>query len=174
MTSHPHTKAVLVTGLFTIFGLAGWFLSPQPSAAWTQAVLYGLLMVHTWFSVRLFFGLIDPKDARQQIINVVLVVAYAGLAWSMRSPLLFYFVWTSFFTLTVLKYVLLIGRFEYRRLLRRKLIADVSGIGLGILMVALLAFWPNQPWHNLAIILFGFSCVYYLFLCPLYDAREQV
>lgn len=165
---------VLTTGLFTLFGLMGWILSPNPGAVWVQALVYGLLMVHTWFSVRFFFRLIDPNDRRQRAINGALVFAYALLAWSIRDMRLFYLVWAAFFCLTVFKYVLLVGRFEQPRPLRRKLVADLLGVAMGILMTAMLWFWPNQPWQWLGLVLFGGSCIYYLFLRPLYDTSERV
>lgn len=174
MTLQPQTKAVLVTGLFTFFGFLGWGWSPKPLAVLPEALLYGLLMVQTWLSLRLFFGLIDPKDKRQQAVNVLLAFAYACLAWSIWNPFWFYFVWTVYFYLTVLKYVLLVGRFDHRRLLRRKLVADVLGLGMGPLMLVLFLFSSVDVWHWLGVVLFGGGCVYYVFLRPLYDAREQV
>jgi hypothetical protein len=174
MTLHPQTNVALVTGLFTLFGFIGWGRSPEPLAALPEALLYGLLMVQTWLSLRLFFGLINPKDKRQQAVNVLFVPAYACLAWSIWNPFWFYFVWTVYFYLTVLKYVLLVGRFDYKRLLRRKLIADVLGLGMGPLMLVLFLFLSVDAWHWLGVVLFGGACVYYIHFRPLYDTREQV
>ncbi len=174
MTLNPRTKGALATGIFTLLGLIGWGLSPDPVAAWPEALMYGLLMVQTWVSLRLFFGLIDPKDKRQMALDAVITLAYAFLAWSIQNPYLFYFAWTVFFNLTVLKYVLLVGRFSHQRLLRRKLTANVLGVGLGILIITLFIMMPEQPWQYLGLVLFGGGCVHYLFLRPLYDAREQV
>lgn len=165
---------VLTIWLFTLFGLIGWYASPEPTVVWVQAVLYGLLMIQTWFSIRLFFTLIDARDARQRAMNVVLVFSYALLAWSIRDIHLFYFAWILLFCFASLKFVLLIDRFKYRRLLRRKLIADLLGVAMGILMTAVLWFWSDQPWQWLGLVLFGGSCIYYLLLRPLYDTSERV
>jgi len=174
MTLHPQTRVALVTGLFTLFGCIGWWWSPDPLAALPEALLYGLLMIQTWFSLRLFFRLIDPKDKGQQAVNVLLVLAYACLAWSIWNPFWFYFMWTVYFYLTVLKYVLLVGRFDYKRLLRRKLLADVLGMGIGPLMLVSFLFSSVDAWRWLGLALFGGACAYYIYVRPLYDTREQV
>ena len=184
MILNPKQKGVLATIVFTLFGVLGYGFAPDKSAILPEAILYALLMVQTWYSLPLFFSLIDPKDKRQQGMDVVLALAYAGLAWSIHGGILFYVAWTIFFTLTVLKYSLLVGRFSAQRLLRRKLVANVLGIGMGILVpTALLlpALVNNSfqeegphPLRWLGVILFGGACVYYLWLRPLYDAREEV
>ncbi len=164
----------LTIGLLTLFGLAGWYASPEPNTVWVQALVYGLLMINTWFSVRLFFTLIDFRDKRQQAMNVFIALAYAFLAWSIRDIQLFYFAWTVLFGLASLKFVLLIGRFEYKRLLRRKLVADLLAVLMGLSIVAGSSYLPDMPWSWLGLIVFGGACVYYLLLRPLYDTREQV
>lgn len=165
---------VFVIGLFTLFGLMGWYASPEPDMVWVQVLVYGLLMINTWFSVRLFFTLIDARDKRQRVMNVFITFAYAFLAWSIRDIQLFYFAWTALFGLASLKFVLLIGRFEHPRLLRRKLVADLFAVLMGLFIVAGLSYVPDLPWSWLGLILFGGACIYYLLLRPLYDTREQV
>ncbi|MCK9360978.1 hypothetical protein M0Q28_01990 [Patescibacteria group bacterium] len=174
MTLNPKSKGALVTAAFTVFGAIGWFLSPDPAAAWPEALMYGLLMVQTWFSLPLFFSLSDPKDKRQMAVDALLAVAYAFLAWCIQNPYLFYFAWTVFFNLTLLKYVMLVGRFQHQRLLRRKLVANVLGTAMGILIVTLFVVMPEQPWQYLGLAIFGGACVHYLLIRPLYDAREHV
>jgi cytochrome c oxidase subunit IV len=184
MTLNPKQKGALATIIFTLFGILGFGFSPEKTAALPEAIMYALLMAQTWYSLPLFFRLIDPKDKRQQAMDIVIGFAYALLAWTIHSGLLFYFAWTLFFILTVLKYSLLVGRFSAQRLLRRKLVANVLGIAVGLFVpvVWLLPVFAAHrydiamphPLRWVGVILFGGACGYYLWLRPLYDAREDV
>lgn len=184
MTLNPKQKGALATIVFTLFGVLGFGFAPDKSEALPEAIVYALLMVQTWYSLPLFFRLIDAKDKRQQAMDVVLGFAYALLAWTIHNGFLFYFAWTVFFILTVLKYSLLVGRFSAQRLLRRKLVANVLGIAMGIFvpMVWLTPLFVANRYDVavpgslrwIGVILFGGACVYYFWLRPLYDAREEV
>ena len=150
----------LATLLFCAFGVVGWVMAPGAEPA--PLIMYALLMVQTWFSLPLFFRLIDPKLASQRFVDVSIGFAYAFLGYAVRDSVLFVFAWTVFFALTVLKYALLVGRFSEPVLLRRKLTANALGVGLGLLM----SLHVQGAWVGVA--LFGGACAYYLAFKPLY------
>lgn len=159
-------KAVLVTALFSVFGLIGLFGSSWNSF---RFVLFALLLVHTFFSVRCFSALIDPRDLRQNMVDVLLVIAYFLTGAFMNSGSLFYMGWIALFFLATLKYILLIGRLDHPKLLRRKLIADVGGLALGFFVFSI---WPNS--ESFVAVLFCLASGYYLLFNPLYVPDEKV
>lgn len=166
IAKQAQTKAVIITAVFSVFGLFGWYIADWVIAL-PLAIVYGLLMVQTYFSLRLFFQLIDPNDKRQQAIDILLALEYLLLALSMLDAFFFYYVWTGFFITTVMKYVLLVGSFPHPRLLRRKLVANVLGIAMGLFVASLSwFFFSYHAW--IGVILFGGACLYYLVLRPLY------
>lgn len=160
-------RGMVATLLFCVFGLAGWWFAPDHIVALPGALMYLLLMLQTWYSLPLFFRLINPADQRQRLVDPVIGIAYAFLAFCIGNPILFTFAWTVFFTLTVLKYSMLVGTFSNTTLLRRKLFANVLGIALGLLMPTLLGYFGLfGAW--IGVILFAGACVQYLYLRPLY------
>lgn len=166
--SAAQKKSLIITALFSVFGVIGWLYASDMEAL-PQAIVYALLMAQTYFSLGLFFQLIDPADRRQQAIDILLALEYAVLAWSMQDAFFFYYVWTIFFITTVMKYVLLLGTFRHLKLLRRKLIANVLGIAMGVFVLTMAtAFIGTAFWPWIGVVLFGGACVYYLVLRPLY------
>jgi hypothetical protein len=154
------------TMLFCVFGLLGWYFASDRVAALPQILMYAMLMWQTWFSLPLFFRLIDQGIPGQQAIDLFIGCGYAFLAYAIPNQGLFAFAWTVFFTLTVLKYALLVGRFSQPVLLRRKLTANVLGIALGWSMPIFVGFGGIGRWAG--VILFGGACLYYFFINPLY------
>lgn len=156
---------MVATGLFSLFGLIGVMNSDWNAF---RVVLFIILMIHTFFSVRCFSALINPDDMRQVVIDVVLVFAYFLTGVFITSPL-FYIGWVILFSAATLKYILLIGRLNQPHLLRRKLIADVSGLMLGC--IALFTWASTEAFIT---VLFCFASGYYLLFNSLYVADEQV
>jgi len=160
------SRGRIATVFFSGLGLLGWYFAPDKTVSLPMAIMYALLMIQTWFSLPLFFRLIDQKDMRQRIIDPVIGVAYALLAYTIGNPILFTFAWAIFFTLTVLKYSMLVGTFSNTTLLRRKLMANILGVALGLAMPTFLGFGLIGEW--IGVILFAGACVQYLVLRPLY------
>ncbi|HVM90672.1 MAG TPA: hypothetical protein VMU11_02135 [Verrucomicrobiae bacterium] len=122
--------------------------------------MYALLLVHTFLSIRCFSQIIDPHDRQQQAVDLLLVVSYFALAqWQSGIP--FLSAWVVLFAFATLKYALLVGRSSHTRLLRRKLVADIGGLGLGMFTM----FSGSLP---LMFAVFAAASVYYLVLNPLY------
>ncbi|MCR4256425.1 MAG: hypothetical protein NUW08_01835 [Candidatus Uhrbacteria bacterium] len=172
MTHNSTVKASIVTVVFAAFGVAGLLrndlvLFPE------LAILYLLLLAHTFLSVRCFSALIDPKDKGQIAIDLVLVACYLMLGLTVKTSE-FLVWWLVLFLFAAVKYALLVGRFHYPILLRRKLLADLSGLGLGLFAFFIpfyeerfgLATFLMAVW--LIVGLFAAGTIYYFFVRPLY------
>ncbi len=180
MTHNSTVKASVVTVLFAVFGIIGLVTNYFVQS---HAILFALLLVHTFFSVRCFSALIDPKDKRQIAVDSLLVISYLGLALSIGTE--YYLLWwVVLFIFASLKYVLLIGRLHYPILLRRKLTADIGGIGFGFGMQYMWVFFGfhedyrfffEGKWFGILtgfewiwVGIFAIATTYYFFVRPLY------
>ena len=183
MIRNPSRKALLVTVLFGMFGLAGVMTGSSPVIP-SFGILYVLLLCHTYLSVRCFSALTDPKDLSQNVIDLALVVAYLGLALSMNNAS-FWIWWIALFLFAVIKYALMVGGVHQPKLLRRKLLADAGGALFGLFYLSFpsladtllhldLSYLYTTPILNLSlfewtsVLVFGGASVYYFFLRPLY------
>lgn len=172
MTHNSTVKASIVTVLFAAFGVAGML---KDDLVWFPAftVLYALLLAHTFLSVRCFSALIDSTDKRQMVIDFVLVLSYLAVGLTMKTSE-FWVWWIVLFAFAAVKYALLVGRLHYPVLLRRKLLADLAGLGLGIYAFFSgfyverfsLPVWLMSEW--LMVALFALASAYYFFIRPLY------
>lgn len=171
-------KAAIVTALFAGFGVVGLFKDVAP---WTASfiVLYALLLVHTFLSVRCFSAIIDPTDKTQLAVDLLLILSYLALGLSIKAWE-FLVWWVVLFLFATLKYALLVGRLHHPNLLRRKLVADVSGAGLGVFTLnswsLFIGFIPGLFFMTewLVVGLFVIGSLYYFFVRPLYVPDRPV
>ncbi|MEI7512237.1 MAG: hypothetical protein WCK01_02135 [Candidatus Uhrbacteria bacterium] len=161
----------MVTTVFIVFGLIGWWFSPDWIQSLPLALMYAMLMLQTWCSLPLFFQLINENDIRQRLIDPMIGIAYGVLAFGIRDSFFFFFVWSVFFAMTVLKYSMLVGSFPNTTLLRRKLMANALGVSLGLLSLILVGYDSRFAWIGTG--LFAGACVQYLVVRPLY-VRDKV
>lgn len=188
MIRNPHTKAVAVTVVFALFALVGFLVNGAPIASF--AILYALMLVHTYYSVRCFAALTEHHDRQQNMIDTALVFSYLGLALSMKDAS-FWIWWIVLFLLAAVKYATMIGRVAHPRLLRRKLLADLGGAAFGVLFVFFTYFFETLLHTNvtslavskalgmtyfewLTVLIFGGMTAYYLFAKPLYVHDDSV
>jgi hypothetical protein len=164
MMSKFAKRAISVTGLLTIFLILGVIVNG--SLIPPLLGLYVLVLVHTYFSVKIFSRLISPYTWRQHSVDFVLVLAYLGLALSLKQVQGFFIFWVALFLLASLKYSLEINHFIYPKLLKRKIIADLSGVGLGMVSLVMTPWWSEAAWF--AFVLMLLASVYTLILKPLY------
>jgi hypothetical protein len=141
-------KAVLATGFFTAAGIAGLFLS---GASWEEraptALVYAVLVVNTWFSVR-FFSRLPPIDRNELAIDGLLTVLYVALAFAIGRIIPFIAIATVLFFVAVGKYALLLPVLNLPRTLRRKMFIDALGglLSLSALIGALLGYELKSAW----------------------------
>ncbi|MBP9828317.1 hypothetical protein KBC55_04180 [Patescibacteria group bacterium] len=165
MKYQPATmKAGVVTSLFALFAVvSSFFMPPQPLAM----LLYAFILIHTFFSIRCFSALIDVRDLRQWVIDIVLVVSYAAFAFSMHDLAAFFVVFVWVFFVATMKYALLIGRLRQPILLQRKITADILGAVFG--GVGYAATVLSVPYSaTLLVTIFAAGTFYYLVVAPLY------
>jgi hypothetical protein len=106
ITARSTRRAWSAVALFTLFGVAGvWIRLDQPMA-WIlpQIIAYTALVVQTFFSVRRFSQALDASHPLQRIVDLMLVGAYAGMAWSFAEPVQFLLFFAAMFAIAVIKY----------------------------------------------------------------------
>lgn len=187
MIHNSTLKAAMVTVLFAAFGIVGGMIEGSQRAVPSHVALFILLLVHTFFSVRCFSALIDPKDKRQMASDAALVACYFMLGLTIKASE-FLVWWIVLFIFASVKYALLVGRFQHPVLLRRKLVADILGVSYGLAflnpepVVGMKNAWDVFRYHYLLHIsiydwlwvgAFALATIYYFFVRPLYVPDKE-
>lgn len=166
-------KAFLACGVFVIAGVASLFLfAPLSSLTVPHIIFYAVLTINTFFSVQLFSA-IQPKHVTQTIADSLLVAIYFALALSIGNA-----VWFAFFALAVFvaappKYALMLRAVPYTRLLKKKILIDLTGTAFcSFILACVLLGYPRESAWVLAI---GFTLanVYFLMIQPMYRLGER-
>lgn len=157
---------LLVCALFSLFALAGVLFGEAPRTS--LLLYYCLLLLNTFFSVRVFSS-ITPPNALQAVFDAILVLIYAGLAFSFASVVNFTAISAGLFLISALKYVHLKRIVSsYQTLLQRKI--RINGLGvllsLGALAFALTGYSDAAGWLLCGV--FALANFYVLFLKPMY------
>src|SRR3989344_415830 len=88
---NPAAKSVLATSAFSLAGIISvLFYSVVSPFLLPHSIIYALLVLNTYFSIR-FWSALQPQDSRQFLIDAILVLAYLALAFSMGEPAYFAF-----------------------------------------------------------------------------------
>lgn len=165
----PKTRATLATLLFTLAGTSSFFGKQvwETPLGILLAVIFALLVMHTFFSVR-FFSALVKSDSIQQVIDAILVALYLFLAFSMDDATTFFFVGFGLFSIATLKYIFLLKHVLYQKPLWRKIWIDLVGaVAWGMAFAgALLGFAGESAWA-LAIAFF-LANAYLLLINPMY------
>ncbi len=122
-------RAIAATLGFGSFGvLAAAILVHNWATAWPLIFFYAILVVNTYFSVRVFATITPPDASSQKNIDFIIICIYLSLATQFEHPLGFTIIAALLFTCCIIKYKLL-ARIApgYRMLLRRKIILDWLG-----------------------------------------------
>ena len=181
--SNSTLKASFVTALFAGFGLVGLapFFDHFVPTLWYSAAMYALLLAHTFFSIRCFSHVVNPKDPTQILMDIVLVVCFLNLGFRLGSQSLgLPLAWTLLFVFASLKYALLVGWIPHPHLLRRKLVADIGGIFMGVVFYELVFYAsitniiPYELPYQIFTFFFLLASGYYFFIRPLYVPDRSV
>ena len=120
MTAAADRKAIAVTGGFTAVALFyAWRVRDWDAAA-PLLVLYAILLVSTYFSIRCFSRITKRGDGVQLMVDLILGVLYLWLASTIAGrgdyvvPY-FFLVLSLVFAVATLKYVLLLTPDAARR-----------------------------------------------------------
>src|SRR3989344_8281373 len=165
---NPTVKTWTATIAFSIAGtISALFYSTVSPFLLPHFIIYAVLVVNTYFSIR-FWSALQPQDSRQLLIDAVLVAAYLTLAFSMGEPTYFPLALAALFVLATFKYVLMRGRTSYGAVVERKIRIDALGaLSCAVLISGmLLGYALEATW--LFAIGFAIANVYLLFIRPMY------
>jgi len=163
------TRAWLATVAFATAGLAAFiFVAPSTRLVWPEAIFYGVIVLNTFFSIRLF-ARISPAQTYQAVVDATLVLCYIALALSLGTPSAFPFFALCIFIAAPLKYILMLGETPYDKLMKRKLFIELLGTALCAfaLLGATILDYPLASAWVLAIV-FSLANIYLLLIRPMY------
>jgi hypothetical protein len=169
MAVTPHTKARFLTLTLFIFGIVGWLLTVHDwLTSLPLAIFYVTLVSNTYFSVCLFAAII-PKDHRiNNEVDALLVFSFFLMAFNMHRPLYFLFFDLLLFILATIKYTLQMGVISHPRLLKKKVLIDLTGCLMCLFTLggALLGYVTLASWA--ITIVFLIANFFLLFHRPMY------
>lgn len=121
-------KAAAFTSVFAVLGPL--FMSGTdagPAILLPMALLFDLILLNTFFSIRMFASVTPATDHVQNAIDLGLGLLYLWMASAIGDARLFACACTLMFALATYKYALLLGRIPHQKLLRHKIQIDVLG-----------------------------------------------
>lgn len=133
-------QSTLAATIMTI-GLLGFAVFMAQGEAENQllrtalVILYCLLIINTFFSVRFFMQITPLRDWRQQLMNTLLLVIYILLATKFDEPLTFVILIALLFSMATVKYILLAWVIQEKLVLQKKILVDAFGTIVSILVV---------------------------------------
>ncbi|OGF61135.1 hypothetical protein A2662_03205 [Candidatus Giovannonibacteria bacterium RIFCSPHIGHO2_01_FULL_45_33] len=124
----PKRKAAYATMLFVTFATIFYFFRLDSLTQSAPLFLfYFVLIINTYFSIRLFSSITPHVIMSQHAIDVFLVIIMSVLAYYLNNPTKF-IVWVLFlFIFATIKYAILLGKIPHLLLLRKKILVDLSG-----------------------------------------------
>jgi hypothetical protein len=165
----PTRYAAAVCALFASFGVVGFFLA-APTASLSLVGYYAVLVVNTFFSVKVFAGL-TPSNIVQSIFDVTLALTYGMLALSFDEPVRFYSAAFALFVIAIGKYSHLIWITNASPLLVRKI--SINALGALLAAAAFAGDYYGFSLTALAFFLvFSLANVYVLLVNPMYRASD--
>lgn len=166
--TNPAVKTWTATIAFSLAGIISvLFYSVVSPFLLPHFIIYAVLVVNTYFSIR-FWSALQPQDTRQLLIDAVLVLAYLALAFSMGEPVYFALAAFALFALAAFKYVLMRGRTSYEAVVERKIFIDALGaVACAVLILGMFLDYALEATWLFAI---GFTLanVYLLAIKPMY------
>lgn len=172
--THDHSDVSRKKSLWAFFGfgfvgIAGWLLAVSDwRASLPLGVFYAVLVVNTYFSVRLFSRITPQGDRTQILFDTMLAFLFMGGAASMGNTLSFMFINLLLFIAAVAKYAFLLGIVPQPGLLRRKILVDLSGVAAcAFAFGGALSGYPFASAWALAVA-FAIANVFLFFVRPLY------
>lgn len=166
---NSQTKALAID---TIFILIGAFSLLYVVADWQESlplvIFYLTLVINTYFSIKLFANIVGTKLVTQNIADILLFIIYAVMALSLDNRLRFVYLTLLLFIVAAIKYSFLLGIIDHPKLLKRKILVDLSGV-LGSALV-LAGLWGGYATLSIWIFSGGFVIANLLlfFVWPLY------
>lgn len=165
-------KTNLVMLILIIFTIHSLFNIYSIKTSLPIIIFYIILLVNTYFSINFFSKIIPKNILSQNVVDIILFTLYILLASSLNVPIMFVFMACIFFTIATIKYVLLLGKIGYEKVLKRKIMIDSLGIILMQIVLGLII--TNYQTFGLwfLVIVFAISNFYLLVLRPMYSIHE--
>lgn len=166
----PRIKALGGTAIIGIAGLVGGYLAMNTAGEVNAqlTIFYIVLAINTFFSIELFASIVSPRSRIQQMMDAILLVLIIGLAFTLQNPILFIFIDLVMFIMATIKYTLILNVVDHPKLLKRKIIIDLSGALLAGL--ALIGILYGYQVYSIWILTSVFLCanIILLFVWPMY------
>jgi hypothetical protein len=165
----PKTKALIATVFFTAVGVLALLVG---TLNWQKtlpmAIFYAILVLNTYYSVKLFSGIVPSKNSIQKIFDAILVLLYVLLAVCMSSPYYFAFSALLLFITATAKYAFLLGVVSQPKLLKRKILVDLLGVLACALALGGMSFGFEMQSVWVLTVAFAVANILLFFVWPLY------
>lgn len=161
----------IVVGFFFIFFLVGMWTTRNSPVFSIQAVLFHAnLLLNTYFSIKCFGRLTPVNAAWQKTVDIILVLIYSILPFCFGFASLYILLIMLLFAIATMKYALLIGAISDTKLVRRKIIIDVSGIlwNFFVFLIGSLGLLPIDLLLWIWVLVFTGTNIFLLKVRPMY------
>ena len=166
--TYANKKATLASlAFFAIFVWAAKYIVVDWELSLPLAIFYVILILNTYFSVKLFSGITPKDNILQNIIDIILGTFYVLMLLNLNSPVSFYFLTLALFIFACMKYTFLLGVIDYPALLKRKIFVDLLGV-LGCVIILALAVFNYSFAGWLFAGGFFIANIFVLWLWPIY------
>ena len=165
---NPHMRALSAITLFSAVGLWSLLFHNVPwEFVVPHLIFFVVLTINTYFSVQ-FYSAFTPASAFQSGIDAALTIAYLGLALTIGFPLAFSLFALAAFTIAPAKYAHMLGRTPHDAILRKKILIDLLGTALCVIVLALtiMGYELKAAWILAGV--FAIANIYLLAIKPMY------
>ncbi|MCC7004529.1 hypothetical protein IT397_01260 [Candidatus Nomurabacteria bacterium] len=162
-------KPIIATVIFALFGIySSIFIVTDWKLSLPLVIFYFILTINTFFSIKLFTKIIDPKNVSQIVIDTILFCLYFLLAYKVDSYFWFSVVILALFIVAIVKYIFLLNLLQYQDLLNKKIFINSLGTVACILNYLFAAFDYGFQSAWALVIVFAVANIYLLVINPMY------
>lgn len=167
-------SAATITIVYTILGLVSvFYLVNDWLVSLPIVIFYFLILAGTHISVSFFLSIIPEHGYLQKLINGSLLVIYFILAFNLNNPLNFMIVTALLFSVSTIKYLLMIEENPHKKLLWRKVSVQTLGTTACILTILGILSGYALISTSLWLLCFVLAHVYIISIKPLYKISNE-
>ncbi|TSC82453.1 MAG: hypothetical protein G01um101420_286 [Parcubacteria group bacterium Gr01-1014_20] len=166
--------ATVMTLIYTLLGLVSiFYMVDDWLVSLPIVVFYFLILVSTHLSVSFFLSIIPEHSYIQKVINGALLVIYFILAFNLNHPLNFMIVTALLFSVSTIKYLLMVEENPHKKLLWRKV--SVQTLGTIACILTILGILSGYALISTSLWLFCFiiANIYIISIKPLYRISNE-
>lgn len=171
---HAQKRARLASigiAIWAILIIFEFNMRPEFSAT---VIFYALLLLNTFFSVRIFATITPQNHVGQKLWDFMLALCLLILPLFFNAPIIFVFITLILFVVATLKYIFLIPVVGFSKLLFDKIRVDALGILLCILCLPGVISGYIYISLDIWVSIFFISNVYVLWHTPLYRLEHHI